>query len=419
MLKHEPPSILTILSQITRLEQRPLLFGSFGGVFALASVIGPLLGGVLTDRSTWRWCFYINLPFGAISLAAVLLFQPTNPPPPNKLYTPETTTLQKWLSLDWVGAFLSLATITCLLLPLQWGGNSRAWNDKVVIALFVVFAVLLIAFLSWEKYKGKRAMMPLSLLFQRRRTTQLGAGLMLFFIMVAFLGATYYLPLFYQSKGRTAAQSGIDIVPFMVSCVLFGFISGGIVNATGHYLTMMVIGPMIGAVGAGLFFTINEHTSNAKLIGYQILFGSGLGMAFQLPIMAVQAEYADEPEIIPQASSLLTFLQLLGGVIGIAIAGSIFNNQLTKELGKYLVPSGTLTQLMIDTVKRSVTAIFAPGLLQTEEQRQLVVHSYMRAVDYTFLLSLPACVLTTVSASLVKNWNLKERGGMMPGGGGV
>ncbi|KAG8810908.1 hypothetical protein FRC17_002709 [Serendipita sp. 399] len=408
-------SILTILSQITRLEQRPLLFGSFGGVFALASVIGPLLGGVLTDHSTWRWCFYINLPFGAISVAAVLLFQPTNPPPPNPLYGPEVTTKQKWLSLDWVGAVLSVGTITCLLFPLQWGGISRPWNDKVVIALFATFAVLLVLFLGWEKYKGPRAMMPLSLIFQLKRTTLLGGGLMLFFMMVAFLGATYYLPLFYQSKGRTASQSGIDIIPFMISAVLFGFISGGIVNATGHYLTMMIIGPLIGAVGAGLLFTVNENTANAKIIGYQILFGSGVGMAFQLPVMATQAEYADEPELIPQASSLLTFLQLLGGVVGIAIAGTVFNNQLSKELGFY-VARGDILPMIADAVKRSVTAIF---MIQDPDKKQLVIHSYVRALDYTFLLSVPACVLTSVAVSLVKNWNLKKRGGMMPGGGGA
>ncbi|KAG8848813.1 hypothetical protein FRB91_010479 [Serendipita sp. 411] len=414
-------SIYTILSQITRLEQRPLLFGTFGGIWGIASVIGPLLGGVLTDRSTWRWCFYINLPFGAISLATVLLFQPTNPPPPSPLYTSEATTIQKWLSLDWIGSFLSLATIVCLLLPLQWGGVSRPWNDKIIIVLFVLFAILLFAFLSWEKYKGKRAMMPLRLL---RRRTQLGASLMMFFMLIPFFGAMYYLPLFYQAKGRTAAQSGIDIVPFMVGAVAFGFVSGGIVNVTGHYLTMMVVGPLLAAVASGLFFTVDEQTSNAKLIGYQFLFGTGLGFALQLPVVTLQAEYAEKPELIPQATSLLTFLQLLGGVVGIAIAGTMFNNQLTKQLSRYLASSsgtGILTQELIDAVTRSITAVFEPGLLQTEEQRTVVVKSYMRAIDYTFIPFVPACVLTSASALLIKNWNLKQRGGAAPaaGGGGV
>jgi EmrB/QacA subfamily drug resistance transporter len=395
-------SILTLLSQVTRLEQRPLLFGSFGGVFALASVIGPLLGGVFTDRVTWRWCFYINLPFGAISVLAVLLFLPSHPPPENKLYVGKTMA-QKWLLMDWVGSVLSVGMITSLLLPLQWGGVSREWNDRVVIALFVTFAVLFGLFIGWEWYKKEHAMMPL-FLFKRR--TQVGAGLATFFMMIAFLAASYYLPFFYQAKGRSAQQSGIDIIPYMLGAVIASFASGGIVNGTGHYLAYLLVGPVIGAVGAGLLFTIDEFTSNARLIGYQIIFGVGLGMAFQLPVMAIQAEYAKKPELIPQASSLLTFFQLLGGVIGIAIAGTIFNNQLVKELGAY---ADQIPPDVLKAVKQSVTVIFQlPEALQGP-----VVHAYVKSLDYVFIFCVPVAALTTVFALLIKNWNMKERGANM------
>jgi EmrB/QacA subfamily drug resistance transporter len=399
-------SILTILAQITKLEQRPLLFGSFGGVFALASVIGPLLGGAFTDKVSWRWCFYINLPFGAISLAAVVFFVPAHQPPESKLYE-GMTSLQKWLAMDWIGAVISVGMITCLLLPLQWGGVTRPWNDKVVIALFCVFGVLLIIFVAWEFFKGERAMLPL-FLFKRR--TQVGAGAAMFLMMISFLAATYYLPFFYQAKGRTASQSGIDIIPFMLSAVIASFGSGAFVNGTGHYWSIMIVGPLIGAVGAGLLFTIDEYTSSARLIGYQIIFGAGLGVAFQLPVMAIQAEYADEPALIPQASSLLTFLQLLGGVVGIAIAGTVFNNQLVKTLAKYA--GDLLTPEMISAVKQSVTVIFQ---LPAEYQAP-VVHSYVKALDYTFILTVPASAFATFAALFIKNWNLKQRGGGMGAG---
>jgi hypothetical protein len=139
-------------------------------------------------------------------------------------------------------------------------------------------------------------------LFLFRRRTQVGAGIAMFFMMVAFLvspppsrrrcasltlvlhkSIVYYAPLYFQVKGRTAAQSGIDIIPFMLAVVVASFVSGGIVNATGHYLSIIIIGPLIAAVGAGLLFTIKEGTSGAALIGYQIIFGAGLGLAFQLP----------------------------------------------------------------------------------------------------------------------------------------
>ncbi|CAG7852144.1 Uncharacterized MFS-type transporter C16A3.17c [Serendipita indica DSM 11827] len=386
-------SILTILSQITKLEQRPLLFGSFGGVFALASVAGPLMGGALTDHATWRWCFYINLPFGAVSVAAAFLFQPSNPPPPNPLYEGKTTA-QKWLSLDWVGAFISVGMIICLLLPLQWGGVTRPWNDKVVIILFVVFAVLLGAFLTWEFFQGERAMLPLGF-FKNR--TQVGGGIAIMLMMIPFLSATYYLPFFYQAKGRTASQSGIDIIPFMLSAILASFVSGGIVNGTGHYLTYAPRRPA------------RLYMSSKQLIGYQILFGVGLGVAFQIPLMAIQAEYADKPELIPQASSLLSFLQLIGGVIGIAISGTIFNNKLNTELATY---ASGLPPETLELVKQSVTVIF----MLPKEMQGMVVHAYVKALDYVFILDIPACILATVAGAFVRNWNLKARGGGMAAG---
>jgi len=246
-------------------------------------------------------------------------------------------------------------------------------------------------------------------LFLFRRRTQIGSGVAMFFMMISFLAATYYLPFFYQAKGKTAAQSGIQIIPFMLSAVIGSFSSGGLVNVTGHYLTMILVGPLVAAVGGGLLFTIDEYTPNARLIGYQIIFGAGLGVAFQLPVMAIQAEYADEPELIPQASSLLTFLQLLGGVIGIAIAGTIFNNELVKELAKY---ASGLTPETLQAVKQSVTVIFT----LPESMQVPVVKAYVHALDYAFLLSVPTCICATLAALLIKNWNLKARGGVMGGG---
>ncbi|CAG8692218.1 10904_t:CDS:2, partial [Acaulospora colombiana] len=256
-------SILTILSQITKLEQRPLLFGSFSGVWAVASVIGPLFGGTFTDKVTWRWCFYINLPFGAVSVAAAIFFIPSNASTGSRLYN-DMTSIQKWLAMDWIGAIISIGMITALL----------------------------IIFLGWESFKGERAMLPL-FLFKRR--TLAGA-----------------------SKGRTAAQSGIDIIPFMLSVVITSFGSGAFVNITGHYWSLMVLGPLIEAVGAGLLFTIDEHTIKQVFI--------------------------------------LSIDSILSIVYRIAIAGTVFNNQLSKTIAQY---ASSLPPEMVRAVKQSVTVIFS------------------------------------------------------------
>lgn len=125
-------------------------------------------------------------------------------------------------------------------------------------------------------------MVPLHLL---RRRTQVGAGIAVFLLMMTFISGTYYLPFFYQAKGRTASQSGIDIIPFMMAVVVGSALSGALANITGRYWYYLVAGPVLGAIASGLLFTIDAATRNSKLIGFQILLGFGLGMAFNLPGM--------------------------------------------------------------------------------------------------------------------------------------
>ncbi|KAG8985246.1 hypothetical protein FRB90_004858, partial [Tulasnella sp. 427] len=127
-------SCLAILAVVTRLEQRPVLFGLFGGIFAFANVVGPLLGGAFTDHVSWRWCFYINLPLGAITIATIVFFIKTKHSTVEPAGFKET--MRRIAGIDWIGSLLSIGMITSILLPLQWGGVSKPWNDKTIIALF-------------------------------------------------------------------------------------------------------------------------------------------------------------------------------------------------------------------------------------------------------------------------------------------
>jgi MFS family permease len=136
--------------------------------------------------------------------------------------------------------------------------------------------------------------------------------------MSAHISAIYHLPFFYQAKGRSASQSGIDIFPYVLGMVFANIASGIAVRKIGRYWPFMITGPIIGAIGAGLLYTINANTSNAKLIGYQIITGFGIGNTFQAPIMAVQSEFADQPGFISQASAVQICFQLLGAVVGIS-----------------------------------------------------------------------------------------------------
>ncbi|KAG9033576.1 hypothetical protein FRB95_014654 [Tulasnella sp. JGI-2019a] len=337
---------LCILARITRIEQRALLFGLFGAVFALSSVVGPLLGGAFTDHVSWRWVFFINIPFGVITILTILLFiKREHSAPPADITVPEW---KRIMNIDWIGYVLSVCIITALLLPLQWGGVTKSWSDKAVVASFCVLGGLIVVFLAWEWHKGDKAVMPLSIWKNR---TQVGCCASAFFSMLILCLAIYYLPLYYQSsQGKSATSSGIAIVPFMVFVVVGTIGAGGIINKFGRPLPFLILSPLLSAIGSGLvYWNMKIGTSSANLYGFQILLSLGVGGAIQNTII------------------------LTGGTIGISIAGTIFGNQLTSAMTKY---APDLSASTIIAVRQSVDVI---SMLQGED-RVGVIKAYSESL---------------------------------------
>ncbi|CCA69357.1 related to aflatoxin efflux pump AFLT [Serendipita indica DSM 11827] len=392
---------LTLLAEIAELRVRPILMATFGACFGFAATLGPVIGGEFTDKLTWRWCFWINLPLGAFSVLSVFLLLPVHPPIGTVEGAPKIPLLKQWLSLDWIGGILSLGMVTTLIMPLQWGGLTKPWNDKLVIALFVLSGALFIIFGLWEHWLGKeRALMPIHMLFNR---TQLAAGFAMFFVMATHLNAIYHLPFFYQAKGRSASQSGVDILPYVISMVVGSLGSGAVAKRTGRYWPFMILGPLVAIAASALLYTIKFDTSNAKLIGYQIFLGLGIGFIFQCPLLAIQAEWGHRPDIIPLATSLQIFFQYLGAVCGTSITGALFGNELHHGLDNSQIP---IPSDVIDAVRASVTVVFS---LQPEIQRP-VIDAYIKGLDATFLFGIPAMGLALVFSLFVRNWNMIERG---------
>ncbi|GAA5917435.1 hypothetical protein JCM6882_008662 [Rhodosporidiobolus microsporus] len=412
---------LSIIADVTRLEDRPALMGLFGGVFAISSVVGPLLGGVFTDHVSWRWCFYINLPIGALTVIAIIFILGPQPAPPMRegvaAYTenkfrrwtfgrwcpPRTSLWFRLFALDYLGTVLMLATITCLLLPLQWGGEKYAWSSGTIGGLFGAFAALFVIMVVFEwKFAGPSRLLPLDYFKDR---TQVGACLIAFFVMLLLLVGTYYLPIFYEAtRGTTATKAGISILPFMLGIVFSAAISGGVISYTGYYWPWMIGPPALSAVGSGLLFTVSQDESSARLIGYQIVLAIGIGCAMQNTIIAVQAD-CDDPAKIPQKTALVTFTQLVGGTIGISIASSLFNTRLSSAL-KEFAPDAPY-----DLVRLSVQAI--PTL---DAAMQVgVKHAYVEALHRVFIMGVPTGALVMISALLIRNINIKGKD-MMGGG---
>jgi len=238
-----------------------------------------------------------------------------------------------------------------------------------------------------------------------KNKTQIGCILEAYMIFMGLLLAIYYLPLWYQAQGHSAMRSGIDILPFQLSTVLTAMLAGGLINKFGRYWHFLVCSPLLVSVGSGLLYTINAHTPHSRIIGYQIILGVGVGGALQNTIIAIQAEYADREHMVPQTTAIVSWGQLLGGIIGIAIAGTVFANGLSKFLPADLAPD------VRHAVRESVSAIF----LLPVDQRAAVVDSYIKAIDQVFLIGVPAGVLGSLSSLLINNWNLKQRSALQSG----
>lgn len=379
------------------LSKRPLVFGAFGMVWGIASIAGPLLGGAFTDSVSWRWCFYINLPIGGLSIAVILFVLRL----PSKTAHSGTPLLARINQLDLLGASLLIPSIICLLLALQWGGNQFPWNNSRIIGLFVGFACLALCFAVSQFYLADRATLPPRIL---RKRSVLAACLYALFFGGAFFLLVYYVPIFFQSvKGSSAMESGIQLLPLMLATVVSSVLIGGLITAAGYYTPFLIGSTAVAAIGAGLITLFDVDTSTAKWIGYQIVVGAGVGAGFQVPMTAVQTVLG--PEDIPVGTAAVMFFQTLGGALFIAVGQSVFQNGLISGIARYTegVPPGAIVGAGATEMRRVL------GLLGKMDQLDGVIRAYMSGLRDSYRVSL-ALMLAAFVASCFLEWRSVKKG---------
>lgn len=318
--------LMIIMFMTVPLQKRPLFQGLFGAVFGVASVIGPLLGGAFTDELTWRWCFYINLPIGAVTIVVIALILHL----PQQAKTAELSWKQRLLQLDPLGNLFLLPGVVSLLLALQWGGTTYAWRDARIIVLLILFGVLILGFVAIQAWKGDAATTPPRIVKNRSIAAGMAYNLCGGATMMTFL---YYLPLYFQAiKGVTAVQSGIRTIPLVLSLVVGSIGSGAAVSRLGYYTPFMIASTIIMSIGAGLLCTLQVGSSHATWIGYQVVFGLGLGLGLQQPLNAAQTVLGKAD--ISIGSAVMFFARFFGGAIFLAVAENLFTNRLLLNLEK-------------------------------------------------------------------------------------
>lgn len=311
--------------------------------------VAPLISGALTQHVTWRWCFYINLPLGGFSLAVItLLFRN----PKNQELVPMSFR-EKLLSMDLLGLFLFVPSVVCLLLALQWGGTTYAWGNARIIILLILAAALFSSFVFVQRYKRTNVTLPIRVLKQRSVIVSIAYA---FFMGGSIFLVEYYvrvplsflltgmkslnkafsqLPLWFQSiKNASPAHSGIMLLPILIALVLTGVTTGFIVTALGYYAPFMIAGSVCISIAAGLMTTFKAATGQGSWIGYQVLFGIGVGMGFQQSFLAVQTVLPQKD--IPIGTTAVIFANNLGGAVFVSVANNLFTNELSKSLRQRL-----------------------------------------------------------------------------------
>lgn len=239
----------TIIAFVAEPKKRPMFTGTIGVSYGIASVVGPLLGGVFSDKVSWRWCFYINLPIGGVSVLIILLFFHT----PSGAKPVAASWKEKLLQMDLFGTAMIMGALVAYILVMQYGGQTKAWGSSVVTGLIVGLVVILIAFGVWEYNQGERAMVVPRLFKQRK----VGIScIYAFFFNGSYFLVIYYLPIYFQSVDNVSPIiSGVNNIPLILSVTLAMISSGVIISATGVATPFKVSGAVIAIIASGLLYT--------------------------------------------------------------------------------------------------------------------------------------------------------------------
>ncbi|KAJ6577921.1 putative MFS drug transporter [Mycena capillaripes] len=355
-----------IVSDVVSLRERGKYQGILGASVAFSYGVGPVLGGLFVEHSTWRWIFWLTLPLTVASATAVYFFMPLKPV--------EGDWKQKLGNIDFVGSLLILLSTTLVVLSLTWASGSYEWKNPHVFATLVVGGVMSVVFILWE---WKVPAFPVIPMYIFKKRIVIGAGITQTINGFLTVVQVFYLPTFYQlAYGYSPVKSGLLVFPLTLVQTAASTGSGLIVTATGRYRELILTGWAIWAVGLGLLATLNEHSTLGQQVGYSLLTGIGVGQTFQPSLVAVQG--ALERKDMAVVTAMRSFARNVGGTIGLAVTGTVVNGILASYVSKLDI-SAELRQSIIDNPV-SARAGLSPEVLAR------VVAGYHEGFRTTFII---------------------------------
>ncbi len=326
------PISLAVIGDLFTPAERGKYQGLFGAVFGLSALVGPAMGGFITDNISWHWIFFVNIPIGILSLTVVARVLPSFRRPHGKL------------NLDWVGGAIFVAGMIPLLVGLT-NKQTADWADPQVGGLVAVGLALLAVFLFVES-RSKEPIVPLDLWRDR---TYAGSMVATFFASFGFFAAVIFLPRYYQVVlGESATTSGYALMPLLIGVITSSIVSGQIVARTGKYKVLLLAAITLMGIGSFLFTNLGASSNMQTIWLWQFVLGVGIGPT--LAVFTIVVQNAVPFRKLGVATSNLTFFRQIGGTIGLAVAGTLFGTQLTNLLPQRLVANG-IPQQFVDQLQ--------------------------------------------------------------------
>src|SRR5947208_4316042 len=337
------PIAIAVVGDLFTPRERGKWQGVTGGVWGLSAIVGPTLGGWITQNTSWRWVFYVNLPIGIAALLVLIFLMPT------------LRGRAKEVSIDYVGAALLVLGTVPLLLGFTWAGSLYDWLSPQVFGLFSVAFIALASFIIYEAWLERRGGQPIIEPSLFKNSIFSVSTLITTIFGMALFGGIFFIPLYVQGVvGSSATSSGLILTPLMLTSVVGSIVSGQLVSRLGRYKWIAIVGMLISVAGTGLLVRLDVNSTNNDVLLAMLVFGLGMGFSLSLYTLIVQNAL---PRKIGQATSTLVFFRSIGGTIALAAMGSVmtstylpaFKSALSALLSKQPLPP---------MVKQSIQAQF-------------------------------------------------------------
>ncbi|KAI0396412.1 major facilitator superfamily domain-containing protein [Xylariaceae sp. FL0594] len=362
---------LTIISSCVPKERRPALLGITMGFNQLGLVVGPVIGGILTSFTTWCWCFYINLPVGAVAVVVIILLHI-----PQQTAKPPARVVARRLHrhLDLIGFVLFAPAILQLLLALQYGGNDFPWNSSRVIGLFSGSAANFVVWFLWNRRKGDEALFPRGII---SRTAVWASGVYQGLLMSAVYGGVYDLPIYFQAiDNASPLLSGVYLLPTILPQLVTAACSGILISKLGYVMPLGFLSSTILSIASGLYSLLQPGSPKGEWIGFQVIGGIGSGVGLQVAVNAIQAVTTGKE--LSSGMAFMVFAQSLGPAVALSLYNVIFDATLRMRLAE-----GALNidvQAILNAGATGFHSVVQPGDLK------FVLKAYADSIDRVFYL---------------------------------